>query len=256
MDRAIYTASNGAARILEQQAVLSNNLANVNTPGFRAQLSQYRSTPVVSPLIGSAETTRVLTVATTSDSDMEQGAFMTTGRDLDVAIQGEGWFAVRALDGSEAYTRGGNLQRNADGLLVTGGGLMVLSEDGQPIEIPDAAAIGIERSGGINVLAAGDAPTEVQRVAKLKIGDPGNARMVRGDDGLFRAVNAQGQQVELPDTTQVTVVSGILEGSNVSAAGNMVGLIQNARCFEMQMKVIQELSSKEQNANSLLSSAG
>ncbi|MBK1781544.1 flagellar basal body rod protein FlgF [Advenella sp. WQ 585] len=256
MDRAIYTASNGAARILEQQSVLSNNLANVNTPGFRAQMSQYRSTPVVSPLINSADTTRVLTVATTADSNMEQGPFMTTGRDLDVAIQGDGWFAVRALDGAEAYTRSGNLQRNADGLLVTSGGLMVLSEDGQPIEIPDAAAIGIERSGGINVLADGDAATEVQRVAKLKIGDPADARMVRGDDGLFRAVNAQGQPVDLPDTALLTVVSGTLEGSNVSAAGNMVGLIQNARRFEMQMKIIQELSSKEQNANSLLSSAG
>ncbi|QPT39110.1 Putative proximal rod protein [Oligella ureolytica] len=255
MDRAIYTAGNGASRILEQQSALSNNLANISTPGFRAQMANYRSTPVISQEMGNERTTRVMTVATTADSLMAQGAFMTTGRALDVAIQGEGWFAVRAIDGSEAYTRGGSLQINSDGLLVTSGGLMVLSEDGQPIEIPNANSIGIERSGGINVLGDGDAATEVQRVASLKIADAANADLVRGEDGLFRALNGQGEPYALPAMEQPTVLSGGLEGSNVSAAESMIGLIQNARRFELQMKMIKELSTIEQSGNSLLSSS-
>ncbi|NLY65828.1 MAG: flagellar basal body rod protein FlgF [Alcaligenaceae bacterium] len=251
MDRAIYTAGNGAARILEQQATLSNNLANINTAGFKAQLAAYRSTPVVSREMGNERTTRVMTVTASSNSVMEQGPFITTGKELDLAIQGEGWFAVRAIDGTEAYTRGGSLQINADGLLLTSGGLMVLSQDGQPIEIPNATSIGIERAGGINVLGDGDAATEVQQVAVLKVADATGVELLRGEDGLFRAPDA----AVLPAMEQPTVLSGGLEGSNVSAAENMVGLIQNARRFELQMKMITELSSVEQSGNSLLSSS-
>ncbi|MDN5936169.1 MAG: flagellar hook-basal body complex protein, partial [Nitrosospira sp.] len=104
MDRILYTASNGAARVLEQQAVIANNLANVTTTGFRKQLAIYRSVPVQGH--AGELPTRVSTVASTPGSNFRQGALAETGRPLDAAIAGEGWFTVQTPNG-EAYTRAG-----------------------------------------------------------------------------------------------------------------------------------------------------
>ena len=255
MDRVLYIAAGGAARTLEHQAVLSNNMANVSTNGFRAQLAAYRSVPITHQGQNPAATTRVGAVATTANSIFEQGPLQTTGRDLDVAIDGEGWFAVQTPDG-EAYTRAGSLQRNLDGMLVTATGRLVLSVEGQPISLVESDRISFDRQGGVNVIAKGARAQDVQRVAQLKLVTPDPASLVRGDDGLFRSFNAQGQAQASPHSALVHVVGGALEGSNVSAVENMVGLIQNARRFEMQMKMIADVNQNEQKANSILSSAG
>jgi len=252
MDRIVYTAMNGAVRTLEHQAALAHNMANVNTPGFREQLAIYRSVPITGD--GSLPT-RVTTVASTPGSNFAAGPLQTTGRELDVAVAGDdGWLAVRTPQG-EAYTRAGNLHVGVDGRLQTAQGLPVLSTDGAPIEVPERAALTFAADGAITALGAGDRPNDVQMLGQLKLVDAGNTRLVRGDDGLFRTPPGPDGQAgaPLPASTGQRIVSGALEASNVSAAEAMVGLIDNARRFEMQMKVIQSADQNAQRANSILS---
>jgi len=255
MDRLIYIASGGAARTLEHQATLSNNMANVSTPGFRAQLAAYRAVPITLQGQDASTTTRVASLATASNSKFEQGTMTSTGRDLDVAIQGEGWLTVQTPEG-EAYTRAGNLQRNAEGLLVTATGRPVLAADGAVIDLGDSQGIAFDQQGGINARPNGGRPRDIQRVAQLKLVNPDAATLVRGDDGLFRSMGLTGQAQAVPADPQVRVLGGTLEGSNVSASENMIGLIENARRFEMQMKMIADANQNEQKANSILSSGG
>src|SRR5258708_32121542 len=112
MDRLIYTSMSGAKYLLERQATLANNLANATTTGFRADTVGLRAVPVVGAQAG----TRVFTVETTTGADFSQGPLAATGRTLDVAGQGQGWFAVQASDGSEAHTRSGALQVGPEGV--------------------------------------------------------------------------------------------------------------------------------------------
>ena len=253
MDRIVYTAMNGAARTLEHQAALSNNMANVNTPGFREQLAIYRSVPLVG---GGVSPTRVATAASTPGSNFQPGPLQTTGREMDVAVAGNGWLAVRTPEG-EAYTRAGNLHVGTNGLLQTAQGLPVLSADNAPIAVPEQATLTFASDGAITALGAGDPPNDILMLGQLKLVDPGNASLVRGDDGLFRTAGQGGQAgVPLQQAPGVRIVSGALESSNVSAAETMVGLINNARRFEMQMKVVQHADQNAQRANSILSVNG
>ncbi len=245
MDRLIYTAMNGAQRILEQQSAISNNLANLNTSGFREQLAVYRSVPVHST---GTMNTRVATVAATPGSNFRAGAMAETGHALDVAINGDGWFAVRSPEG-EAYTRAGDLAVNADNILVTQSGLPVLSVDGAAIEIPDRGTVTFTGDGQLTALGAGDNPRDIQVIGQLKLVNPPENELVRGPDGLFRL--AQGQAA--PADPTVRMVAGFIEKSNVNPAEAMVGMIANARRFEMQMKVIQDANTNEERANSILS---
>lgn len=249
MDRLIYTAMNGAQRTLEQQDVITNNLANINTSGFREQLAYYRSVPVTSD---TGSQTRVATATVTPGSSFKPGAMAETGNALDVAIAGEGWFAVRAPDGQEAYTRAGDLLVNAQNQLVTQAGMPVLTMDGQGIEIPDRGTVTFSSDGQLTALGAGDNPRDIQVVGQLKLVNPPSADLQRGPDGLFRMSNGQAAQ---PDPT-VRMVSGFIEKSNVNPAETMVAMIANARRFETQMKFIQDVSGREDRANSLLSFNG
>lgn len=248
MDRIIYTAAGGAARVLEQQAVISNNMANVSTTGFREQMAIYRSVPVEGQ---PGLPTRVSTATATSSSNFQQGVMAETGHALDVAITGDGWFSVQTPEG-EAYTRAGELAVNQDNLLVTQQGLPVLSTDGAPVEIPDRGSVTFSSDGQITALGAGDNPGDIQMIGQLKLVNPPAGGMVRGDDGLFRVAAGHAAQAD----PQVRMVSGFIEKSNVNPAEAMVGMIANARRFEMQMKVIQDASTNAERANSILSSNG
>ena len=247
MDRIIYTVANGANRVLDQQAVLSNNMANIGTTGFREQLVNYRSVPLVS---GDGLSTRVATVATTPGSNLEPGIMTETGRALDLAVTGDGWFSVQTPDG-EAFTRGGEFQVSPQGLLVNRDGYPVLSADNAPIEIPDRGTVTFSGDGTITALGAGDNPADIQVLGQIKLANPQAAALRRGDDGYFRA--DPDIQPFVPADPAVRMVSGFVEKSNVSAAETMVALIENARRFEMQMKVVQDAGSIAQNANSILS---
>lgn len=247
MDRIIYTAANGANRVLDQQAVLTNNMANIGTAGFREQLVNYRSVPVVSE---QGLPTRVSTVATTPGSNMAQGVMTETGRALDVAVAGQGWFSVQTPNG-EAFTRAGEFEVSPQGLLVNRDGYAVLSADNMPIEIPERGSVTISADGTLTALGAGDNPADIQNIGQLKLSNPQPAAVRRGDDGYFRA--DPNVQAFVPADPALRVLSGFVEKSNVSAAETMVSLIENARRFEMQMKVIRDAGSNAQQANSILS---
>ena len=245
MSRILYTAMNGAQRLLQQQAQVTNGLANVNTVGFKQQLQLQRAVPLQG---GAVLPTRVSTVSTTVGTHMAEGPLAATGHALDLAIDGPGWFAVQTPAG-EAYTRAGDFQVNEQSLLVTAQGYPVLSADNEVIEIPEQGSVHFSGDGQITVLGAGDNPRDVQVLGQIKRVNPQADDLVRGEDGWFRL--AQGGVAPMDE--QVRIVSGFLEKSNVSAAESMVALINNARQFEMQMKVISDSNTNQERANSILS---
>lgn len=252
MDRILYTAGGGAARALQQQSVVSNNLANVATQGFRAQFSAFRAVPVQ----GEGVPTRVGTVAVTPGIDRSMGALQTTGRPLDVALQARGWLVVQTPQG-QALTRQGHLVVDADGLLKTVNGWPVLSDANAPIEIPANAEINIADDGAIMALGGGEQPVGLAEIARLKMVDPGNLPLTPGGDGLVRIAVPPGQpEPFLPPDPSLRLVSGALEGSNVNPTQAMVELIANARSFEMQMQVVQHADRNAERANQLLSANG
>lgn len=245
MDRMIYTALSGAKQTLDQQAAVSNNLANTSTPGFRAQVNMFRAVPVV----GQASPTRAFTLASTPGADLKAGPLTYTERPLDVALQGNGWLTVQAPDGSEAYTRAGSLQVSADGQLQTSTGLQVMG-DGGPIAVPPGAAVSIGSDGTITARGPGETSAGLAQIGKLRLVNPPPDSIARGDDGLFRLrPGAQPLQVD----ANIRVIAGAIEGSNVNPVESMVDMIANARRFEMQMKMIQSADSNEQRSNQLLS---
>ncbi|MDP1650837.1 MAG: flagellar basal-body rod protein FlgF [Rubrivivax sp.] len=238
MDRQIYLAMAGAKATMQRQDVLANNLANASTTGFRAELQAFRAVPVR----GDGASTRVYALESTVGHDNRAGPVQTTGRPLDVAMQGQAWLAVQALDGTEAYTRAGALQVNAEGLLVTPAGLPVLG-DGGPITLPINAAIEVAGDGIITTTVGNGRP---QQAGRLKLVEP-EAPLARGEDGLFRAVDG-----DLPASPTARLQSGSLEGSNVSPVETMVAMIAAARQFEQQMKVLQGAEQRGQSASRLL----
>lgn len=242
MDRMIYVGMSGAKHTLEQQASVANNMANVSTPGFRAQLNNFRAVPVV----GEEAATRAFVVASTPAADMASGPITETGRALDVAIDGDGWLALQ-VPGGEAYTRVGNLQVAADGQLTSMDRRPVLGEAG-PMVVPPGAQVMISKDGLVSALAAGDPAAAA--VGRLKLVRPAHADLVRGDDGLFRLRDGSAAAEADPG---VTVTTGAIEGSNVNPVEAMVDMISNARRFELQMKVVQSADSNDQHANQLLS---
>lgn len=249
MDRILYTAMSGARQSMEQQAVVSHNLSNVDTAGFRAQLHAMRAVPVQG---AGVLPTRVSVAASTPGADFTAGPVNQTGRALDVAIDGEGWLAVQAQDGGEAYTRRGDLQVDGNGLL-TSVGRPVMGEGG-PIQVPLGAQVSIGADGTISTIGAGEDPDALVPVGRLKLVTPPQGELVRGDDGLFRPV--AGVPAALPIDENVRLASGALEGSNVSAVDAMVSMIDVARRYEMQTKVISTADENAQRANSLLSLQG
>lgn len=249
MDRLLYTAMSGASQTLEQQAVVSHNLANVSTTGFRAQLHAMRAVPVQ----GEARLdTRVSVAASTPGSDFTPGPITRTGRTLDVAIDGEGFLAVQAEDGSEAYTRRGDLQVDGNGLLMSNGRPVI--GEGGPIQVPLEAELFMGADGTISGIGKGQGPDALAQIGRLKLVEPGAAGLVRGVDGLFRGpAGANGDAPPLPASEQVRIVGGALEGSNVNAVDSMVQMIDVARRYELQTRMITTADESAQQANSLLS---
>ncbi|WP_075881955.1 flagellar basal body rod protein FlgF [Vreelandella massiliensis] len=252
MDRMLYTAMSGAKHSMDQQAVVSNNLANVSTTGFRAQLDAVRAVP----LQGEARLdSRTHAVTTTPGTDYSQGPLMQTGRALDVAMEGDAWMAVQAEDGSETYTRRGDLQVDADGIVLNVGRPVI--GDGGPINVPQGAELFIGADGTISAIPEGEGPEALVDVGRIKLVTPEPNELTRGEDGLFRAPeNEEGEPGALDANEDASLVSGVLEGSNVSAVDAMVSMIDVARRYDMQMKVITTADENAQSANSMLSIQG
>jgi flagellar basal-body rod protein FlgF len=245
MDRMIYTAMTGANAAQYRQQVLANNLANVSTPGFRAELSTFRAVPVR----GDGASTRVFALeATPGHSDLP-GAITATGRNLDVAARANAYFAVQGLDGTEAYTRAGALEVNQDGTLVSGQGLPMLG-DGGPIVVPEGARVDIGSDGTVST-RVGNQPSQTVGRLKMVMPDADNP-LRRSEDGLFRG--PQGDPLPASDVARLQ--DGALEGSNVNPMEAMVGMIAVARQFEVQMRMLQNGETNDKTASQLLSMNG
>lgn len=249
MDRLIYTAMTGASQSLDQQAIVANNLANASTTGFRAQLATYRAVPMnfgdgstVDP-----STTRTYVLSSTPGADFAPGPVSRTGNPLDVAVQGSGWLSVQLADGSEAYTRAGNLHVDQNGQLVTASNLPVVGNGG-PISVPPNAEVTIGKDGTVSALMPGDPPTAVAIVDQMKLVNPDPATLTRGNDGMFRTADGNPADAD----PNVVVVPDSLEGSNVNPVNAMVSMIDNARAFQLQSKLIETADQNEQSANQLL----
>ena len=246
MDRMLFTAMSGANQALEQQAVVANNLANVVTPGFRAQLVQMQSSPVA----GEGLPTRVSVAANGVGVDWSEGPIVHTDRALDAALDENVMLAVQTGDGSEAYTRRGDLQVDGTGAMTVGGRPVI--GDGGPVTVPLGSEVTLGSDGTISVRELGMEPRGLSPVGKLKLVSALPGTLQAGTDGLFRSANAQ----PLPADDSLRVAPGALEGSNVSPTNAMVAMIDNSRRYDMQMKAISTADENAKRANSLLSLQG
>ncbi|MGV8893110.1 MAG: flagellar basal-body rod protein FlgF [Burkholderiaceae bacterium] len=243
MDRMIYTAMTGAKHILAQQANNTHNLANATTTGFRAQVDAFRAVPVISEGLP----TRAFVVDSTVGTDFSAGPIQNTGRELDLALQGNGWIAVQKDDGSEAYTRHGSLKLNENGVLQTHAGLSVMGDVG-PISVPPDVAITIAKDGTVSSVPVGGQLSAVTVLGRIKLVNPPEDTLVRGDDGLFVLKDGNPANAD----AGVAILSGALEGSNVNIADAMVNMISLARQFEMQLKLIQNADTNANKASQIL----
>ena len=229
MDKMLYVSMTGAHNNTLAQRAHANNLANISTSGFRRDFEQARSMPV----FGDGHPTRVYAMSERPGTDFTPGSLQETGRDLDVAVGGQGWLAVQAADGSEAYVRTASLNVDALGVLRTGNGLPVMGNAG-PIAVPPEQKIEIGQDGTISIRALGEAPNVLAEIDRLKLVNPDLKQMTKGADGMLRYT---GQQPLLADAT-VQVTSGFLESSNVNAVEEMTAILSLSRQFELQVKMM------------------
>jgi flagellar basal-body rod protein FlgF len=246
MDRLIYTAMTGASQVLQQQAAVTENLANLNTTGFRAELDSFRAIP----LVGEGLATRTFVVDAAVGSDFTPAGLQSTGRSMDVALQGSGWIVVQAPDGKEAYTRNGSFQISPNGILQTRGGLSVMGDSG-PITLPPNTEVTFAKDGTISTVPNGY-PAQVVMVGRLKLVNPPERQLDRGADGLFRLKDGNAATAD----ANVEIVPGNLEGSNVNTVEMMVNMISLSRKFDMQMKMLQTADNNAQKATQLLTVTG
>jgi flagellar basal-body rod protein FlgF len=229
MDRLIYTSLTAMRGSMARQTAIANNLANAQTPGFRADLAEAQSLW----LNGEGASARAYASEEVLAADMRSGTITATGRDLDVAIAGDAMLVVQAPNGEESYTRRGDLMLSDGGLLTTGDGHPVQGVGG-PITIPPADAISIDAEGRIFVVPAGGDPNDRQEIDRLRLADPTGSDIVKGLDGLFRV---KGGGV-LPNDPDARVITRSLEGSNVSATSALVDMIEASRSWDTQLKMI------------------
>jgi len=261
MDKLLYVAMSGAKQNMQALSINANNLANAKTNGFKADLAQARSMQA----FGEGQPTRVFSMTERASQNFDSGALLTTGRDLDIAIAGDGWFAVQtpgtdkagsqvgvsaigATGAGEAYSRQGHLQITEEGMLETANGEIVLGENG-PIILPlPVSNIQISADGVIMIQPKG-APSSVQEeVARIKLVNPDVRSIEKGTDGLFRRKDGQVEPADI----SVRVEVGMLESSNVSPINEMTEMIALQRQFEMQLKMMKTAEEIDASSAALL----
>ena len=246
MDRVIYIAMTGAREVTRQQAAVAHNLANVSTHGFKQELSVFRALPVV----GEGAKTRAFVLETTPRTDFTAGTIQQTGRALDVAVRGAGWIAVQGPDGREAYTRMGQLEVGQNGFLQTVHGHLVLGDAG-PIAVPPDQEVAIAPDGTVSAIPVGENRNAVTIAGRIRLVNPPEGDLERGQDGLFRLRNGQPAPVD----ANVRLAAGALETSNVNPAEALVQMISLARQFELQMRLIRSADENARAADKLLAKA-
>lgn len=242
MDRMLYTAMTGATEMVHAQAVTANNLANATTHGFKKDLAVMLHQPV-----RREDDSRHYAVATTEMQEFKPGQLQITNRDLDVAVEGEGWIAVVGKDGATGYTRSGSLLVDSDGMMRNRAGEMVLGNEG-PISIPPDSRVEIGKDGTINVMGTGEFEGDVAQIDRIMLVNPALNNLVKGENGLFKMKGGE----EAPPAAEVRLVAGALEGSNVSAIEAMTEMIQTSRQYDMQVKMMKTANDISQRTSSIL----
>lgn len=245
MDKAIYVSMTGGKHIARAQAIHSNNMANANTAGFRADYEQARAMGVYD---GAGFETRAYALAENPGTDFSYGTLQQTGNELDIAVDGPGWIAVQGANGQEGYTRAGSLRVNALGQLQTADGRNVLG-DGGPITLPPLEKVDIGFDGTITVREQGQAPSALGQLGRIKLVNPNNAQLAKGEDGLMYL--RPGQPVLKADEN-LRVRSGFVEGSNVDVVDEFTQVIALARQFDMHMKMMRTTADNSAAATKLL----
>ncbi len=243
MDRMLFVAMSGATETMLAQTNNNNNMANANTPGFLQDLNQFRSMPV----FGDGHPTRVYAMNERPATNFSKGQMQQTGNDLDIAVSDQGWIAVQSPDGSEAYTRRGDLKVNANGILTNGAGLPVIGNGG-PIALPPEGKIEIGSDGSITIRPIGSTPEALAVIDRIKLVNPATKDLVKGDDGLMRL--KEGNDAD-PDAG-VTVVSGMIESSNVNVVDSLVTMIELSRRYEAQVKMMKTAKEIDESAATIM----
>ena len=245
MDRALYIAMSGAKQNTLGQAAHANNLANVGTTGFRSDYTQSRAMGV----FGEHFPTRAYAMTERPASDFRQGSLIETGRRLDVAIEGDGWFAVVGPDGQEAYTRAGDLSVDPLGRLINGSGHQLIGEAG-PIVLDPFERIEVSRAGIISIQGQGEDPTGINEPVQLKLVRPDLLALEKSEDGLFRFRDPAVTQA--PPDPNITLVNGFVEGSNVNSISELTSMISLSRQYEMQVNLMGRVDEQAQSTTSIL----
>ena len=244
MDKLLYVAMTGAKQNMNALAVRGNNLANANTDGFKSEMTQARAMQA----FGEGLPTRVFAMTESPSANFKSGPIKSTGRDLDIAIKDQGWIAVQAADGSEAYTRSGSLSFDTTGLLRNDRGNPVMGDNG-PIVLPlPIDKIEIAADGTISIRPQGATAEVIEEVGRIKLVNPGNQNLMRGEDGLFRTLDG----IPAAADPFVNVESGAVEGSNVNPVDEMVNLIELQRQLELQVKMMKTAEENDKSSASLM----
>jgi flagellar basal-body rod protein FlgF len=246
MDRMLYVSMSGAKETLKAQAANNHNLANASTTGFRADMAAFQAREVV----GAGYNSRVYATTSSTGFDGSSGAMVSTGRDLDVAVQGSGYIAVQGNNGREAYTRAGDLRVDPLGQLKTATGHVVMG-DGGPISVPPNNSVLIGGDGTLSIVPLGQSPATGAVVGRIKLVDPNPDSLTRGADGLFRLKDGS----DAPSSSTTRLASGVLESSNVNIADSMVNMIELARRFDLQVKAMHTAEDTGASSAQLLKSA-
>lgn len=242
MDRLVYTALTGLRSQMAAQSTIANNIANASTTGYRADRVSFDRLV----LTGGLET-RQLAAEEVDDFDRRAGTIVQTARPLDVAVTSDSWIAVQATDGSEAYTRRGDLSVAASGVLETGDGFPVMGSGG-PITVPPYQSIAIADDGTVSIVPAGGDPTQPQVIDKIRLASPEGSQTVKGLDNLL---HVKGGGV-LPEDMDGKVAAGALEQSNVNLTQALVDMIENQRSYEVQASLLKEAKNMDESAASLM----
>lgn len=245
-DRALYIAMTGASAMLREQGTVAHNLANADSTGFQATLDA----TVAAPVKGPGLSTRVATIARTLGVDARAGGIHNTGNPLDVALKSERWLAVQDASGGTAYTRAGDLTINANGMLMTMRGQMVLGSDGAPLSIPAYQSLEVGQDGTISIIPQGQPASTMTEAGTLQLVAAKTTELQRGDDGLMRPL--PGAQPP-PAATGSSLTSGTLESSNVDVAGTLVSMIELSRQFDMQVQLLHKADENARATSSIVS---
>ncbi|VVN10090.1 Flagellar basal-body rod protein FlgF [Pseudomonas fluorescens] len=237
MDKYLYVAMTGASQNALAQKAHANNLANISTNGFQKDLEQARSMPV----FGDSFPARAFAMSERPATDFSAGSLVQTGRDLDVAVQGNGWLAVQNPDGGESYVRTGSLNIDALGVLRAGNGMPVMGNGG-PISVPPEQQIEIGEDGTVSIRAMGEGPRVMAEVDRIKLVNPDFKNMTKGLDGSIHTKDGQPAQAD----ANVKLVSGFLESSNVNAVEEMTSVLALAKQFELHIKMMNTAKDDDQ----------